>query len=47
MIAARWRPSGKKRTRKKLADEALAAEGEILKAIRSLNAELDKKEIQE
>lgn len=39
--------SGKSRTRKTLAAEALAAEAEIMKAIRNLNARLDESELQE
>jgi hypothetical protein len=38
---------GKARLRQNLAAEALAAEEEILKAIRNLNAQLDKSELQE
>jgi hypothetical protein len=38
--------SGKKRTRQMLADEALAAEEEIRKAIRKLNTQLDESEFQ-
>ena len=39
--------SGKTRTRKTIAAEALAAEAEIMKAIRKLNAQLDESEFQE
>jgi hypothetical protein len=39
--------AGKTRSRKTLAEEALAAEAEIMKAIRNLNAQLDKSEFQE
>ena len=39
--------SGKTRTRNTLAAEALAAEEEIMNAIRNLNARLDESEYQE
>jgi hypothetical protein len=39
--------AGKTLSRKTLAEDALAAEAEIMKAIRNLNAQLDKSEFQE